>query len=321
MIDLLITELLLEGHSVTLFAHRDSKVACKLIPYPSIGHGIRASILNSWQINKTMMRDNYDIIHCFGRLAYVLPLLPMQLPKLASYQREPTIKQIVRAGWMSKTGTLAFTGCSNYITDRIKPFGPAITVYNAIDVNKYPPNYVVAEDAPLVFLGRIEPIKGTHLAIDIALKSGKKLIIAGNVPPKEQAYFDCFIKPHLGDQVRYIGAVNDIQKAQLLQHAAAMLMPIEWNEPFGIVMIEAMACGTPILGVGRGAVPEVVVNASTGFISSETDELAKWVKLIPQLDRRAVRRHVEENFSSQKIARQYMEIYNDLIERRFDGEK
>jgi len=320
MIDLLITELLSEGHSVTLFAHRDSKVACQLIPYPSTGHGIRASIFNGWRINKTMMRDKYDIIHCFGRLAYVLPLLPGQIPKLASYQREPTIKQIVRATRLSKTGTLAFTGCSNYITDQIKPFAPAFTVYNAIDINKYRPNYAVAEDAPLVFLGRIERIKGTHLAIDIALKSGKKLIIAGNIPPKEQAYFDNCIKPHLSDQIQYIGAVNDERKARLLQHAAAMLMPIEWNEPFGIVMIEAMACGTPVLGIGRGAVPEVVVNGSSGIIASKADELAEQVKFIPQLDRRSVRRHVEENFSSQKIASQYLAIYGSLINRRLHEE-
>lgn len=321
IIDLLITEFLAKGHSVTLFAHRDSQVSCDLVPYYSSSHRKDASISHCWQINKTVLTGQYDIIHCFGRLAYILPLLPARIPKLVSYQREPTIKQIKRATRLSKRGTLAFTGCSNYITDQIAPFAQACTVYNAIDVIKYLPNYTVSEDAPLVFLGRIEAIKGTHLAIDIALKSGMKLIIAGNVPANEQFYFNEFVKPHLSEQIEYIGAVNDDQKARLLQNASAMLMPIQWNEPFGIVMIEAMACGTPVLGISRGAVPEVVVNGVTGFIASDASELAQQVKAIPKIDRRLVRRHIEENFSSGKIADQYLEIYDNLINRRVDGEK
>jgi len=319
IIDLLITEFLAKGNSVTLFAHRDSKVSCDLVPYHSSSYRGDASIYNGWQVNKTLLSRQYDVIHCFGRLAYILPLLPAGIPKLVSYQREPTIRQVKRAVRLSKKNTLAFTGCSNYITDQIAPFAQTSTVYNAIDVKKYLPNYTVSEDAPLVFLGRIEPIKGSHLAIDIALKSGKKLIIAGNVPTNEQSYFNDFVKPHLGEQIEYIGEVNDIQKAQLLQNASAMLMPIQWNEPFGIVMIEAMACGTPVLGIGRGAVPEVVVNEVTGFIASEASELAQLVQLVPKIDRRLVRRHVEENFSSRKIADQYLEIYHNLIKQRADG--
>jgi hypothetical protein len=122
IIDLLITEILSEGHSVTLFAHRDSKVDCKLIPYRSTGQSIGATIANGWQINKTMLSEKHDIIHCFGRLAYILPLMPCQIAKLGSYQREPTIKQVIRATRLSRKGSLAFTGCSNYITDQIKPF-------------------------------------------------------------------------------------------------------------------------------------------------------------------------------------------------------
>ncbi len=169
--------------------------------------------------------------------------MPLHIPKLMSYQREPTISQIAKAVKLSAKGTLAFTGCSNYITDKITAYAPAHTVYNGIDTNKYILTTNVDPDAPLVFLGRIEPIKGTHTAIDIARKTGKKLVIAGNIPDNEQGYFDTEIKPFLGERITYIGPVNDSQKNELLRNALALLMPIHWNEPFGIVMIEAMACG------------------------------------------------------------------------------
>jgi glycosyltransferase involved in cell wall biosynthesis len=321
IIDLLIKNFLAKGHSVTLFAHRDSQVTSKLIPYRSSSHAISAAFSNGWQINKTILKGQYDIIHCFGRMAYILPLLPSAIPKLISYQREPTIKQIKRAVRLSRSGTLAFTGCSDYITDQILPHAAAFTIYNAIDLSKYQANYLVSENAPLVFLGRVEQIKGTHLAIEIAIKSERKLIIAGNIPSGQQGYFENYIRPHLGEQIQYVGAINDQQKARLLQNACAMLMPIQWNEPFGIVMIEAMACGTPVLGIGHGAVPEVVRHGISGFIGHTAKDLAAQVKSIHQLDRTLVRKHVEEKFSSDKIANQYLQLYHRLIRLRIDGEK
>jgi glycosyltransferase involved in cell wall biosynthesis len=212
IIDLLINELLGHGHDVTLFAHKDSNVACRLIPYPED----HESFKNALVINKHLLAEKFDIIHSFGRLAYLLPQLLRRTPILMSYQREPTIRQIKKAMLISSKGILSFTGCSNYITDQIEPVAPSFTVYNGVDTNKYTATPKITDDAPLVFLGRIEPIKGPQTAIQIALKTNKKLVIAGNVSNDNQQFFDSKIKPFLGDQVTYAGPVNDEQKKHLI---------------------------------------------------------------------------------------------------------
>jgi glycosyltransferase involved in cell wall biosynthesis len=321
IIALLIEEYIRAGHQVTLFAHKDSQVPCELIAYHSAANSKKANIANSLLIASITLSRRFDIVHSFGRLAYLLPLLPLGVPKLMSYQREPTLSQIRRAVRLARKNTLAFSGCSNYITSQIAAVAPAFTIYNAVDIRKYPLTAHVKADAPLVFLGRIEAIKGTHTAIDIAQKTGRKLIIAGNIPPQEEAYFNELIRPRLSDDIVYIGPVDDGQKAALLGQASALLMPIHWNEPFGIVMIEAMACGTPVIGFGRGAVPEVVRHWASGFVAGTAEELCELVPLIPALKRTAVRQQVEERFSSEQIAADYLTLYQLLIATRHHGKK
>src|SRR5262249_19473454 len=145
---------------------------------------------------------------------------------------------------------------------------------------------VVDQNAPLVFLGRIEKIKGTHLAIEIAKRSGSALIIAGNVTAEKQEWFDKEVAPHIdGSQIRYIGPVDDHQKSALLGAARALLMPILWDEPFGIVMVEALACGTPVLALARGAAREVLEDGVNGFVRRDVDGLLAAVSQIGRIDR------------------------------------
>jgi glycosyltransferase involved in cell wall biosynthesis len=321
VIDLLIAELRLRGHEVTLFAHRDSAVSCELVPYPAAGFGWRDNLLNSWTITRTVARSRFDLIHSFGRLAYLLPLLPAAIPKLMCYQREPTLSQIRKAVRLAKGGTLAFCGCSNYISGQIRPFATAYTVYNGVDLAKYTPAPMVPADAPLVFLGRIEPIKGTHTAVEVALKTGRQLRIAGNIPEGCQPYFDQKIKPYLGSQIEYLGPVNDVQKAQLLQKSLALLMPIHWNEPFGIVMIEAMAAGTPVIGFNRGAVPEVIRPGLNGFVAETTEEMIAYTGELGTIDRGVVRRYAEKHFSGGAITDAYLGIYERLTANRKKNER
>ena len=313
IIDMLIRGLIKQGHDVTLFAHKDSKVNCRLVPYKAEGSSARDILLNTYIINKTLLANKFDIVHSFGRLAYMLPQMPLHIPKLMSYQREPTISQVSKAIKLSAKGTLAFTGCSNYITDKIKLYAEAHTVYNGVDTDKYISADTVAPDAPLVFLGRIEPIKGTHTAIEIAHRTGKKLVIAGNIPESEHGYFDKEIKPFLDERITYIGPVNDSQKNELLRNALALLMPIQWNEPFGIVMIEAMACGTPVIGFNKGAVPEVIENGVTGFGSDTLEQLIEDVARVHTLNRTRIREITETRFSADVIVGQYLDIYYKMI--------
>lgn len=314
IIDMLIDGYVNLGHEVTLFAHSDSITKARLHPYAGKSSNKKTdSIRNMYLINSVLFKEKFHIAHSFGRLAYLLPQLPLNLPKLMSYQREPTITQIKKAVKLAKKNTLSFTGCSKYISDQIAPYAPAYAIYNGVDLNKYEFKTEVETDAPLVFLGRIEPIKGTHIAIEVAKGTGKRLIIAGNVPSEFQPYFDEKVKPHLNEQIKYIGPVNDIEKNKLLGNALAFLMPILWNEPFGIVMAEAMACGTPVIGFNKGSVPEVVINGINGFSCTTTEEMISLVLKSNEIDREKVRLDAENRFSAEVIVNNYLSLYNKMI--------
>lgn len=316
IIDMLIEGYVEQGHEVSLFAHPDSNTKAKLFPFSGkTSHRLTDIIKNTLIINKELFRENYDIVHSFGRLLYLLPQFPLNIPKLMSYQREPTISQIKQANKIAKRDTLAFTGCSAYISNQIVPYAPAYPIFNGVSLSVYDFKEKVSSDASLVFLGRIEPIKGTHIAIQAAKKTGKKLVIAGNIPLEYQSYFDAQIKPELNERITYIGAVNDKQKSVLLGDALAFLMPIEWNEPFGIVMAEAMACGTPVIGFNRGSVPEVVIDGYNGYRCDTIEQMIEFVLKIENIDRKQVRKDAEERFSSKVIIDQYLNLYQKLIDQ------
>ncbi len=313
VIDLLIRGLTDRGHDVTVFAHSDSEVSCRLVPYPGSSSQSKLDTLrNMFAISRTVIGGGFDLVHSFGRIAYMLPLLPLPIPKLMTYQREVT-PHSVKWGHKLSRGTLHFSAISKWMMKDVKHLANWHLVYNGVPMDVYDFSPTVASDAPLVFLGRIEHIKGTHLAIEIAHKTGRNLVIAGNIPARYQNYFDEQVKPHLdGDQIRYIGPVDDEQKNILLGHAAAFLMPILWEEPFGIVMAEALACGTPVLGLMHGAVPEVVQDGVTGFVRDEVDELAKTVARLGEIDRRACRERAERMFSGEAIVDSYMDVYRQM---------
>ncbi|RYE42610.1 MAG: glycosyltransferase family 4 protein, partial [Sphingobacteriales bacterium] len=257
IIDTLIRGYVERGHEVSLFAHPESKVPCRLLPWRAGQSGGMGNMLvNATQLFSHVLTEQYDVIHSFSRLAYLTPILPMRVPKIMSYQREPTLSQIKKAFQLSRKNSLLFTGCSDYISKQIAPYASAVTVYNCVPIHRYNFSPEVEEDAPLTFLGRIEPIKGTHIAVEVAKQTNRKLIIAGNIPAEGEVYFNEQIKPHLNERIKYIGPVNDQRKNEFLGQSAAFLMPIQWNEPFGIVMAEAMACGTPVLGFPFGSVTE-----------------------------------------------------------------
>ena len=313
IIAMLIEGLVNLGHEVVLFAHKDSVVPCQLIPYAAADNRLKSVVINTIIINKALLLQKFDIIHSFGRMAYLLPQMPLNIPILMSYQREPTVSPIKRAVSLSLKNTMSFTGCSDYITAKIQPFAIANTIHNCVDMSKYSLLTKASEDAPLVFLGRIEPIKGTHNAIEIAIKARRKLIIAGNIPIEQADYFKNRIKPFLDDQITYIGAVNDHQKNELLGKALALLMPIEWDEPFGIVMIEAMACGTPVLGLNKGAVPEVIEQGITGYYADNIEDLIKKVGQIESLDRTKIKSITHDRFSKEVVVKQYISLYQKMI--------
>jgi len=322
IIDFHVRELLRRGHEVTLVAHPDSRTGASLVPYghpPHTGTLARAQELAAVAGAVWRRRRQADIVHSFGRLAALLPVLPLRhVPKVQSYQREVPWTGVSRAARLAGR-SLVFTSCSTSLAQARRPEdGEWRTVFNSVDPSKYTPVAAVAADAPLVFLGRLDPIKGAHHAIAIAAGAGRRLVIAGNrlTDGPDVGYYDARIAPHVdGDGVRYVGPVDDTQKNELLGSAAALLMPIDWDEPFGIVMAEALACGTPVVGFARGSVPEVVRHGVTGFVCRSVDEAVAAVGRLGRIDRRTVRADCEERFSGLAMTDAYQALYGELIGR------
>jgi glycosyltransferase involved in cell wall biosynthesis len=316
IVDMLAKALVTRGHEVALFANRQS--TC---PVPTVGWTgqTSGSVLDTLRNAATLARHvatgHFDIVHSFSRIAYLAPILPLPIPKLMSYQREIspcTTRMAHRLAW----GSLEFSAISRQMIEATELAGRWHLVANGVPLDTYTFHGAVDPDAPLVFLGRLEEIKGPHLAIEVARRTGRKLILAGNIPDAHRAWFEANVGPHIDDErILYIGPVNDAQKNDLLGRSLAFLMPILWEEPFGIVMAEAMACGTPVLGLRRGAVPEVVDDAVTGFVVDTVDELVAATDRVHVIDRVACRARVEQFYSDAAIADGYIKVYRQMIAR------
>lgn len=312
VIALLADGLTARGHDVTLVAHRKSRIAGWLVAYPSAG-GPLAAPVNTLRILGAALRSRPDVVHSFGRLATLGPLFASRVPKLMSYQREVTPGSIT---WGRRLAgpRLTFVGCSHRLIESQEDKTCWRVAYNAVDVDRYAFTASVPNDAPLVFLGRIERIKGPHVAISVAKQAGRRLIIAGNVPEGQQPYFEECLRPHIdGARVQYVGPVDDAAKSALLSNAAALLMPVQWEEPFGIVMAEALACGTPVIGFRRGAVPEVVRDGVTGVLCGTEEGMRAAVADIPRLSRDACRRDAEARFSQRALVDTHLALYHEAI--------
>lgn len=316
VIAVLVEGLMIRGHAVTLVAHPDSRTSAPLVPYgtpPHTGARRRASELAQVGHALWSRRDEVDVIHSFGRLAALAPVLPLRIPKVQTYQRAVPWSGVRRASRVAGH-SLVFTGCSSALysgADQAERAGWH-TVYNPVDTSRYHCHLRVAADAPLMFLGRLEAIKGVGEAIAIARAAARRLVIAGNrvTSADGQAYFDRVVAPAIdGEQVTYAGEVDDLQKDALLGQAAALLMPIQWDEPFGIVMIEALACGTPVIGFSRGSVPEVIRHGETGYVCAGLDEAVRSVGLLARIDRARCRLDAETRFGVDPIVDAYEQVY------------
>jgi glycosyltransferase involved in cell wall biosynthesis len=233
-----------------------------------------------------------------------------------SYQRYPSSRTV---SWGVKLAgdSLTFTGCSDHICRQGRVAGGVWhTIHNCVELEKYTFQSTVAPDAPLVFLSRVERIKGAHTAIAAARLTKRRLLIAGNYSTtgEEGRYWQEEIVPHLGrDGIEYIGTVNDEQKNALLGKAAAMIVPIEWEEPFGIVFAEALACGTPVISCPFGALPEIVRHGIDGYLVNNLEEAGAAIQNLPEIDRRNCRQRAEHCFSASVIVEQYEQLYKSLI--------
>jgi glycosyltransferase involved in cell wall biosynthesis len=304
------------GHEVTILAGPGSHCSGKTVTF-----GINDLNRSKYQRFKEMLfawkflwtnRNNFDLIHNFGRLAYLIPILNYPIKKLMTYGR-PVARKGIKMVNTRPTRNLVFTACSNYCVSTGNVAGKWKTVYNAIDFSQYQLQEVIAADAPLMFLGRLDKVKGLHHAIKTAKATGNQLLIGGNIPdtPDNYDYYRSEIEPQIDDeQIKYLGPLDDTQKNEYLGLAKALLFPIEWDEPFGMVTVEAMACGTPVIAFKRGAVPEVV-SKETGIIVDTTEEMIAAIESVRQIDRKACRQAAQERFDVSVIAAEYLNIFKE----------
>lgn len=277
--------------------------------FPPKKSEMNKAIFRAWQFI-WLNRNKFDLIHNFGRLLYLLPVLNHRIKKIMSYQREIT-KSNIEIFMKLPNKNLFFTGCSKDLIDRANVPGNWTAIHNAIDFSKFTLNEKYEDEAPLIFLGRIERVKGCHTAIRVAKETNHKLIIAGNISKlsEEIEYYEKEIKPLIDNkQIIFIGEVNNQQKNEWLGKSKALLMPIEWNEPFGIVMIEAMACGTPVIGYNKGSVNEVVEERITGFKVDNVLDMINAIKKLRKINKVLCRDYAKNIFHINFIAKNYLLI-------------
>lgn len=303
------------GHEIFLLANLDSTCAAatKIYAFPALAsRGYINVAKNAWKLYQVVKEVKPDVVHSFSRLLYTYPvLLTRKLSFLQTYGRFISPKSTKLASLVGGK-KMNFTAAANHMLTHLKDPRKFTPIYNFVDTNYFVPDDKVEKEY-LMFLGRIEDIKGTKECIEVALATNTKLIIAGNIQPGHEAYFDSKIKPFLENPlIDYVGPVNDAQKLFYLQRSKAFLFPIKWEEPFGIVMAEAMACGTPVIGFKRGSVPEVVNNNETGFVVNNTEQMIIAVDKISKIDKEKVRKDCVERFSREVIAEQYIELLKKI---------
>jgi glycosyltransferase involved in cell wall biosynthesis len=317
VVGLLTDELVRRGHEVTLFASGDSLTLAKLISVHPRALRLDSSIRDSSIYEFLQLASVYekaadfDIIHSHMGVATLTS---------ANLVTTPTVHTL--HGIFTPDNEKIFKHCRKqpYITISNSQREPRLglnyvdTVYNGIDVSSYEFYPQPIEPPYLAFLGRMSPEKGPHLAIEIAKKTGWRLKIAGKVDLVDLEYFDQKIKPHIdGKQIEYLGEANHRQKNELMGGAYATLFPITWREPFGLVMVESMASGTPVIAIQMGSAAEVIVDGKTGFLCNNVEECINSIDKVSNLNRDVCRQYVEENFSVQQMTNGYEAVYQQII--------
>jgi glycosyltransferase involved in cell wall biosynthesis len=304
------------GHTVGLVSHPESTCALDARFSWKGTSGKWNAIRNGRILLGAVAQFQPDVLHSFSRLGYMLPLLPRSLPKVMSYQRHTGGWQIAWAARIAGP-TLQFTGCSDFISSMgRKAGGQWRSIPNFVEAEKFTFSSSVPPDAPLLFLSRIESIKGPDIAIEIAKASERRLILAGNRAEKgdQKDFWDKKIAGHLGrDGIEWIGEVNDSQKNDLLGASAALVVPIRWDEPFGIVFAEALAAGTPVITCPRGAAAEIVEDGQTGFFVNDAAEGVSAVQRLGKIDRAKCRQSILNRFTVEVCSGQYLDLYRSMI--------
>jgi len=311
VVSLLTEELVQMGLDVTLFATGDSQTSGKLVaacprPY-SEDRSIDPKVAECLHISELFERAaEFDLIHNhydFLPLTYSALVDTPVLTTIHGFS-SPSIIPVYRK----------YNARSHYVAiseaDKSAEMDYIATIHHGIDITQFP--FFEAEGEYLLFFGRIHPDKGVQEAIQVAQRVGIKLLIAGII--QDQDYFATQVEPHIdGTTVEYLGSVGPDQRADVLGHALALLHLISFDEPFGLSLIESMACGTPVIAFDRGSMPEIIRDGETGYIVEDIEGAINAVATVGTIDRSVCRAEVERRFTSKRMARDYVRVYQEIL--------
>ncbi|MGH2459618.1 MAG: glycosyltransferase family 4 protein [Chloroflexota bacterium] len=297
------------GHDVTLYATGDSITSARLrsvcprsLRAANVAESLPYQLVHASSV--ITEAGQYDVIHnhCGELLMTLAGLAPTAMLTTIHGPMVPD-SQIVWDHYAGYYNTISLASKDGF-PDR----GYLGVVYNGIDVESFP--FTREKDDYLLFLGRLSLEKGTHVALQAARALGQRLVIAGKVDRVDQGYFDSQVAPLLDDpKVSFVGEADAIRKRELFAGARCLLHPVSWPEPFGLVMAEAMACGTPVIAFGRGSIPEVVAHGETGFVVDSLDGMIDAVHHLGEIDPERCRSWVNERFSAEGMVSGYEELY------------
>jgi glycosyltransferase involved in cell wall biosynthesis len=311
----LLTEgLVARGYDVTLFATADSRTSGRLHAVCPRGYEEdRALIPKVWEclhISELFQdTDAYDIIH------NQFDFLPLTYTGMTAKPVVTTIHGFSSPGilpvYKKYNGSVFYVSISD--ADRSPKLDYIKTIHHGIDIRQF--DFQPAPDDYLLFFGRIHRDKGTREALEIARACGKQLILAGII--QDQAYYDRYVAPHVdNDNVVYVGSVGPRERNRWLGNALSLLHPIQFDEPFGLSVIESMACGTPVIAFKRGSMPELIQNGKNGFLVDNMEAAIEALTRIKEIDRAACRRHVERHFTVDRMVDDYIGIYEMILRER-----
>ncbi|MFI9651364.1 glycosyltransferase [Guyparkeria halopsychrophila] len=305
-----------EGHEVTLYASGDSQTSARL--RPGVAEALRFSTtcrdplaVHVLQLARVAREAaDYDIIHFHTDFLHYPLWRQVSVPQLTTLHGRLNLPDL--RPLYEEFSDIQVVSISDSQREPLRDVARwAGTVYNGIPADSY--TFRREPGSYLAFLGRISPEKGPEAAIEIAIRTGIPLKMAAKIDAFDQDYFDTRIRPHLTHPlVEYVGEVDEHGKNEFLGGALALVFPIDWPEPFGLAMIEAMACGTPVIAYPEGAVPEVMSDGVSGFVVASVDEAVSAIGRLDQIDRAGCRAYFEQHFTAERMLHGYLELYRQL---------
>lgn len=317
-------ELVKLGHEVTLFASGDSKTSARLVAlYPKSIRELGLKDIYGLNIPSMIntgtayaMQEEFDVIHDHNPHLGLPTANIAQVPVVMTWHGPFNDEIIQYFTALNRTYLVSISESQRRGAPSL-PF--AGTVYNGLAMDNYP--FSGRHKDYLLYVGRIDLEKGTHTAIDLAAASGRRLVIAAKYDdrvPRIRWYFQHYIEPRLRKHkklVRWVGEVGEAKRNELMKNASCMLHPITWLEPFGLTLIEAMACGCPVVAFNLGSMPEIIENGKTGFVVETFEQALDAIKMADKIDRRYCRRYALNNFNAKKMALGYEAVYRRIIKK------